>query len=176
MEASNTKESSLSRRYIAAVSHIRSLTNDFRRWLHAGEQGAVVVYSKPFGWRLLFQGSITVSWLLIPSLHRLPILPIVMGALMLPRTLAEGRRAIIFTQTEIIYRPPFARPCHFTIGCIQRIKRRRVTVYSGLEPSPVPGVAMTLASGVKELLPLDFKDRAEILRRLSSVTGKAIEE
>jgi hypothetical protein len=114
------------------------------------------------------------AWWFFPDLRRYQLATL--AAVFLLRTMAEGRRAIVLTQAEVIYRPPLGRPIRTPIAGIQSIRRTRVTVSYGLQPSRVPGVVMNLVNGEVVALPLDFKKQDDLLLRLSAVTGKAIEE
>ena len=133
-----------------------------------------MVYSKRFLGRLVFQCcAFAMFWVFMPFFRQYLLL---LAALITPRVPAEGRRAIIFTQTEVIYRPPFARPISASIAGVQNIKRSKVLISYGLKAYSVPGAVLTMANGETVALPLDFKERDEILRRLSAVTGKEIAE
>ena len=109
-------------------------------------------------------------------MRQCPIGFLVIAAFWLPRTLAEGRRAIIFTNTEVIYRPPFAQSLCTAIAGIQSLKRSKVTLSFGLRAIRRPGVMLTTMTGETTALPLDFKEREEILQRVSEVTGKTVAE
>jgi hypothetical protein len=93
----------------------------------------------------------------------------------LPRTLIEARRAIIFTNAEIIYRPPLGPPRRVPIAMVQHLTKSRVATSYLLRASGRPGIIITLANGAKEAWPLDFDGRDEILQRLGALTGKAID-
>jgi hypothetical protein len=146
----------------------------FRTWRHAGEESAVVVYSKAFWGQLVYQCCILLAVGAYIPFMRLSLTIIAM--LIVPRTLAEGRRAVIFNPTEVIYRPPFARPARAPIEGINTLRRSKVTMFYWLRPRRAKGVLIGMADGTKVVLPLDFKGPNEILQRLSAATGKAIQE
>lgn len=100
---------------------------------------------------------------------------LVIAAVTLPRTAVEGRRAIIFTDAEVLYRPPFGPPRRVLVTAIRELRRSPVIASMFAQTSRRPGVVMTLSGGATEAWPLDFRDREEILGRLSAITGKAIE-
>ena len=91
--------------------------------------------------------------------------------------LAKGRRAIVFTNMELVYRPPVGGPVRASIAGIQGIKRSQVARLVGYQRlSSTQGMLLTMANGETIAMPLDFKERAEILQRLTVVTGKTISE
>src|ERR1700722_1165249 len=57
-------------------------------------------------------------------------------------TLAMGRKAIIFTEAEVIYRPPFSQPRRVRISMIQGLTRSVVLVAYLLRASPRPGMTI----------------------------------
>jgi hypothetical protein len=156
-----------------------TLTHHFRSWLHAGEDRAIAIYNKRY--RLKFFLTCCIlggAWMFFFEMRerRGPIVLLGLTAFWLPRALAEGRRAIVFTNTELVYRPPVGRPIRALIAGIQGIKRSKVARLVGPRPSFTTGVLLTMANGETIAMPLDFKERGEILQRLSAVTGKSISE
>jgi hypothetical protein len=107
-------------------------------------------------------------------LREYPLCLLLLAAFGLSRTLAEGRRAIIFNESEVLYRPPFGQPVHALINDIQSLKRSKVTLSAGLRPARVSGVLMKMENGETITFPLDFRQHYEILRRLSAITGKRV--
>jgi hypothetical protein len=107
----------------------RSLLAGFQSWRHAGEEGAIAVY--PQGMRrvlliLLLQcGTLAIFLYLFPETVRFLIPTASIGFLC---TLAECRRAIIFTEAEVIYRPPLGQPRRVLIPMIQGLTRSAVLV------------------------------------------------
>ena len=69
----------------------------FRSWLHAGEEAAIVVYSKPYRMKLVLQVcAFAAFWTLFPLLRRYSLGLVTIAAYALPRAAAEGRRAVVF--------------------------------------------------------------------------------
>lgn len=153
----------------------RSLLDGFQSWWQAGEETALVVYAKNFRMTLLLQCCAFAAFCAIPSFRRYILVLLVLTVLTLSRTVAEGRRAIIFTESEVIYRPALARLRRVPFSSIRNLTRTNVTVFYLLRPSSRLGVTMTLTNGEEEVWPLDFNERDEVLRRLSAATGKTIE-
>jgi len=157
-----------------------SLLHHFRCWLHAGEDGAIVIYNKRYRLKLFLTCCILgAAWMLFPEMRerRGPLILLGLTAFWLPRMLAEGRRAIVFTNMELVYRPPVGGPVRASIAGIQGIKRSQVARLVGYQRlSSTQGMLLTMANGETIAMPLDFKERAEILQRLTVVTGKTISE
>jgi hypothetical protein len=86
-----------------------------------------------------------------------------------------GRRAIIFTETEVVYRPPLGPPRRIPVASIQRIKRSRVLVPYMLRDVTLAGVNLSLEDGTTLDWPLDFEAPEEILKRLSVLAGKTVD-
>jgi hypothetical protein len=157
----------------AEPKHQSSLLGRFQSWRHAGEEGALAMYCKSVGGMcLLLVGGFAVFAFVFPQF----IWTIVgIGAAALCYAFAMGRKAIIFTETEVRYRPIFARPRRVPIAKIQVLKRARVLELILWRPVPRPGVILTLADGTTEAWPLDFEGPGEILQRLSALAGKEIQ-
>lgn len=98
-----------------------------------------------------------------------------LAALSLPFPLVAVRRAIIFTRTEVIYRPAVGSSRRVVIAQIQWLTKCSMLVSDGIRAVPQPAIKIVLPSGATETWPLFFDRPDEILQRLSSMTGKAIE-
>jgi hypothetical protein len=154
--------------------HRRSALAGFQCWLHAGEEEAVAVYPKSIRKIFLLQCGALAAFLYLFPQYAYPL--IIVAIIGLLWTLAMGRKAIIFTEAEVIYRPPFSQPRRVRISMIQGLTRSVVLVAYLLRASPRPGMTIALANGAKELWPLDIEGRDEILHRLSVLTGRMIGE
>jgi hypothetical protein len=149
----------------------------FRSWFHAGEEGALAVYTKPYRMNLVIQSvGLLAFWAVFPVLQGYSLGLMSIAAYALPRVVAEGRRAIVFSDSEFIYRPPFAPPVRVPFVQVLHFRRSKVTVSYLLRLGFVNGIIVTLVEGSELAFPLDFKERDEILQRLISLTGKAIDE
>ena len=62
------------------------------------------------------------------------------------------------------------------IAQIGHLRLSKVTVSYLLRPAFKKGIIVTLADGDELALPLDFKERDEILQRLRAITGKGIDD
>ena len=112
---------------------------DFQTWWRAGEETALVVYSKSFRKTILLQCCAFAAFWALPSFRQYFLILLVVAVFALSRTLAEGRRAIIFTKSEVIYRPPLGRLRRVPLSKIQNLTRTDVTVFYLLRPSRRPG-------------------------------------
>jgi hypothetical protein len=81
--------------------------------------------------------------------------------------IGDRRRAIIFTDRTVVYRPMVSAPHVIAFGKITGL--RRVHYYK-----TSLGVALDLPEGMPEVWPLCFGDQREILERLKTVTGKPV--
>jgi hypothetical protein len=155
-------------------SRQRSVLAGFQRWLHAGEEGALKVYPKRIRKVLLLQcGALAIFLYRFPQYAWPLVIVAIIGFLF---TLADGRRAIIFTELEVIYRPPLGSPRRVLISTIQCLKQSVVLVAYMIRASRRPGVTITLKNGGEEVWPLDVEDRDGVLQRFSALTGGPVGE
>lgn len=153
-------------------THQRGFASSFQSWRHAGEDGALAIYVKGVRWILLLLCCMLI--LLFFVLYDKKFI-LVIAVVTVPRTALELRRAIIFTDAEVLYRPPFGPLRCVLVTAIRELRRSPVFVSVFVRASRSPGLVITLSGGATEAWPLDFRDREEILGRLSAITGKAIE-
>jgi len=83
--------------------------------------------------------------------------------------IGDRRRAIIFTERSVVYRPMFVTPHVVALSKITGLRRVKATFFPGGKSS-TPAIAIDLATGEPEVWPMFFG--AEVLERLSAVTGK----
>ncbi len=158
-----------------AFVHPKSLFDYVGSWRHAAEDGAIEVYTKHVTRNLVLQGFALAAFLyLFRHTFATVIAILVIVIIAVPRTLAEARRALIFTSTEIIYRPPLGPPRHVGLKKIESLTRSKVLTSYLLRPVPRPGVVLKLSNGATEAWPLDFEDEGRILERLAVLTEKPI--
>ncbi len=153
-----------------------SLTPRFKQWLHAGEESTSIVFGKSIGPILLIEFLVLAgAWILSSTIREYPYSLPALALVFIPLTVLEGRKAIIFTDFEIVYRPAFGDPVRTVIAEIQAITRSTVTVAVFLRVSRAPGLVIKLRDGRTVTIPLDFRQRDKIIRRVSMATGRAIE-
>jgi hypothetical protein len=86
------------------------------------------------------------------------------------RELLERRRAIILTPKEIIYRPPLASPIRVPFCEVVGFEQTCFYTTWLLRPRLVAGLAITLKNGEKTMVPLNFADGAQVIKRLEAAT------
>jgi hypothetical protein len=146
-----------------------SLLATFSKWRHEGEDGCVQVYLHPYSGRLLWVVlSGAMLSLLLPGTAR-PVLAAVTIALC-ARFLFEGRRAIIFAEDSLIYRPPFGRAQRILLRNILRATPATAVISLYLTPEYVRGVKLDTQSGESLIIPMDFPDHSEISKKLTVLT------
>jgi len=153
----------------------------YRRWRHAGEENAVVVYNYSIGVELI--AAVVVSAVLAVVLGFIALdddgsfltrLPLLLAFLYSIPVLAKRRIAIIFTQHDLIYRPAFASQ-RIPLRGVTAIKKSMVNVPWPWEPfanhGRVEGVLIELPYGQSFGLRLDLPNSEQIIQRLSSGAG-----
>jgi hypothetical protein len=146
-----------------------------RAWWHTGEDGTVVVYRKGVTVLVIRMLLCLVAlWVLVPATHRYLNALVPVAALGFLRGMAEARRAIIFTDTLLIYRPPFAAVHCIPLAEIAGLRRSFVAQSYGLRARWARGVQLTMTTGETIPLPLDTPKADEILQRLSAIIAKPI--
>lgn len=142
-------------------------------WRHAGEEGAIAIFRKRVG--VIFALQVAALAALVFSIFpQLTWVVVAIAVLALSTTLANGRRAIIFTETEVRYRPPLGSTRPVLISEIRGLTRSCVLIPYLIRSVLRPGVSITLANGATEVWPLDIEQPEEVLRRLSVVARKAV--
>jgi len=148
----------------------------WRRWWHAGEDGATAVYGNNFLWLVLFLLFIVVACSVLglalngEGVLILVVVTLLPVAFIFPTGMA--RVAIIFTETAVIYRPYFGRPKEAPYAEIVNVRRIFIPGfrmnYHALE--------LKLASG--EILRWDLMVSYpnEVLERLERSAGKSVEQ
>jgi hypothetical protein len=103
------------------------------------------------------------------ALLRLPILIVIAYVGLL--TAAEWRRAIIFTQTDVVYRPAFGELSRVSLKNIVSLNLTSTMRLFCLKPTLVSAVELILVDGQKSILPLDFFQGSEMLTQLCRLTN-----
>jgi hypothetical protein len=143
----------------------------FRGWWRAGEDGAIAVYRQNNAIFLIVNGLFLLATAPVmigfgyPALLAIPLSTVA-------RSIVERRRAIIFTPTELVYRPVFAAPIRAAFSDIVEVKEKGFTLTWMLRYLPVAGLILTLKNGDVQMIPMDFVERSEIVRRLDSGRAK----
>jgi hypothetical protein len=162
------------------------MCSPLQRWWHSGEDAAIAVYPDGVGRMLIVEAAvIVVFWLVLQlfshllgrllaipvpgSSFRLPFLIVVPSMALL--TTAEWRRAIIFTQTDLIYRPPFGELLQISLASIVSLRLIWAKRLFCLRPILVTAVELHLIDGQERVIPLDFPRNSEILAHLCRLTN-----
>jgi hypothetical protein len=145
------------------------------RWWHAGEEHVVSKYEHRNSFEIvLYVIFVGALWLLLPQYR---LIPIILGLLSLPQIIAERRIALIFSPTEVIYRPPLGSPHHVKFEHILEIRNIRVLRHiGGTFSGAAPGVALRILGTETARWWLPFPDRDHILNELSRMAGKPSNE
>src|SRR5438128_1914574 len=134
-------------------------------WRHQGEEDANAVYNLGISGTLLLQiASVTALKLSTSD----SLIWMFFAVLTIPYTIAARRRAIIFTATEVIYRPALISLRRAKFSEITALKMTSTAIPFGLIAAiPVRGISMVFSTGRAIAFPLDLKKRSEVLQRLS---------
>jgi hypothetical protein len=152
----------------------------FHAWWHAGEDGAVAVYTRTRG--VLVIGLVMAFWAIaaIVCWNLFPqylAIPFAFGVIEFGQAVAAQRMAIIFTPTEVIYRPQISPPIRVPLKAIVSMRRTSL-VYTlpllSFRRYPKPAIALVLLLGQETVIPVDFSASGEIFRRLREATGMPI--
>jgi len=149
---------------------MRRVARPYAKWRHAGEEGAIAVYTaRCWGVSVLL---LYAALSLCLFLAHLPYL-LITGPLMFATIpdLENARRAIIFTPAALRYRPTFGKLRGIAISHIFVLRRSRVTKDSYRAPLSLPAIELTLLFGEKLTLALDREGADEIVDRLRKMTG-----
>ena len=144
------------------------------RWWHAGEEHVVTKYENRNLFEILLYVIFIASlWLLLPQKYL--FIPVMFALTYVPYVIAERRIAIIFSPTEVIYRPAFRSPRRVKFEHIVEIRKttvRRFVVgtFAGLEP----GVAVRIVGGETIEWNLHLPHPDHILQELGRMAGKPI--
>ena len=143
-----------------------------RSWVHAGEDGAVVIYPHRneswMGWVLAWAG-LFVILINYPTLWRTCF------ALTALNLIFQRRRALIFSKTEVVYRPALGPPRRVLLTQIISIHSSTVAIATVfLRELHVPGVVLELSNGERCAFPLEARNPREALERLREATGKEV--
>lgn len=146
-----------------------SIVHHMKAWWHWGEEGAVAIYKFKMTFFLIFQ---VIVFIVAYELSPHPGWSVI-ALLVIPHTVLSFRRAIIFTETEVIHRPTLLPLRRVRFEEISSFKKGPAHLPIGfVDAHPAPGVVLTLKDGRRLEFPMHGKDRPEILKRLTEATGK----
>jgi hypothetical protein len=134
------------------------------QWWRDGESGAKFVYRQSFSRFVCALGAIIGILWLLPSFRTWYI--IVMFLYLSAATLADRRRAIILTDSSLIYRPVVARPINVEIAQIVSVEGCTVPVPNlYMRPRLANGMRFHMKNGQTIDVPTDFPHSRDIKQR-----------
>jgi hypothetical protein len=133
-------------------------------WWRAGEEGASTVYRKGYSIPVVVV-AVCLGILSIGPQTREPTL-LVLYALAVGRALLERRRAVIFSDDQVVYRPAMGRVRRILLRDIERVERTTIALSFLLKAMPVRAVRLYLRDGKEEVVPVDFLEHKTIVSRL----------
>ena len=145
----------------------------YRRWRHAGEEGAIAVYGYPTSWRtpLALVGTLVALILFLLHLQYFAIVILIVAFQAIPY-LSRFRKAVILTPTVVRIRPSLGEVWEFPFWFVKRVKRTNITeMISWKVPIDVPAVELILGDGQRLLVSLNVPNGEELLQRLCGMTN-----
>jgi hypothetical protein len=147
-----------------------------RHWWYAGEESLVRKYDNKFrnsAEVLAAAGILVALWFVLPQ--RDLIVVKALALIQIPWLIAERRLAIIFTPTEVIYRPALGSPRSIKFEYIVKIEKTHVPrTIAGSFSGWDRGVALRILGGEVVTWTLRFSDPDDVLQQLSRMTGKPV--
>jgi len=154
----------------------------YQQWRHAGEEHAIAIYRYSIRGDLvaavivsLFVG---LGFLALADNKILELLSAATFLCLTASALAKRRIAVIFTESELIYRPALGSPRRFRLSGIQGISRGRIYVPWELFPLDWgawrPGIVLKLPYNQSFQMRLDLPRSDEIAKRLSDMSSISI--
>jgi hypothetical protein len=138
------------------------------KWWYAAEEEPIAVYRQG-KIHLVLAGIYLLLFSVITLAFGHPGLLLVFAPIVL-RELVDGRKAIIFTAKEVIYRPPLASPIRVPFCDVIGFEQKSFYTTWLLRPRLVAGLVITLKNGEKPMIPLDFVEGTKIIERLEAAT------
>ena len=144
------------------------------RWWHAGEENMITKYENRNFWDVMFQVIFVIAlWFLLPQ--RYTFIPIIFAFTYVPYVITEARIAIIFSPSEVIYRPLLRSPRRIKFEHIVEIRKVSVRRFvAGTFAGFDAGVALRVLGGETVHWRLCIQNPAHVLQQLHRMTGKPI--
>jgi hypothetical protein len=143
----------------------------YRRWRHAGEEGALAIYAAScWGVPVLLAATAVGVGVILLRLGLPWIVPLSIAAATV-HDLDNFRRAIIFTPTSVRFRPTFGRLREIPVKDIFLVRRAAVREGSSRTPMNVLAAELTLPYGETLLISLSMDKGEEALQRLIETAG-----
>jgi|ERR1700677_1915517 hypothetical protein len=132
-------------------------------WWSEGETGAIQVYRQSFTGYLATVAVSAAILVLFPRTWYVLILCILIPC----RAFLERRRAIIFTETALIYRPAFSHAIYIPFSNIESVGKSTVPLSFWMRSRLFKGLRIHLKDGKDVLVPLDFPQSSDISRGIA---------
>ena len=143
----------------------------FWRWRHAGEEAATAIYSNQIAARAAAEFLVLgVMWAVLRVRYHDFGFGIA-AVLLVWGNIGERRRAIVFTTSEVVYRPAYGPPVRVPFGKIVTLKAVRVARSFGISGIFVSGLRLSLTNGETRVIATDFTNWQEIHQRIAEATG-----
>jgi hypothetical protein len=136
------------------------------------------VYSKkiwrmvPFMVLILLLFVLRVRSLAKPSPSSLIVMLALLGALVFVPLALEARRRIIITDSEIVSIPRTGPPVRVLLALVVSVEETTALWAGGRYASRIPAARLVLATGERVVIPLDFRERTEILERMKGLVAE----
>jgi hypothetical protein len=138
------------------------------QWWCEGELGAQQVYRQSYGGFMAAAAASAAVILFLPAFRTWYVLIIFLG--ITTRALVERRRAFIFTDSAVVYRPAFGRGVRVEAGDVLYVENTTAAVPFSFRTRLLKGLRIRLRNNKDIVLPLDFPDpdaiSGHVLKRL----------
>lgn len=142
------------------------MLNRFSRWWHEAEENAEEVFASRIAPLLLLEIAALIIFLALFPQRRNRVAFGVVAAIIGFRTIAEKRRAVIFSSNDVISRQAFGPPPRIPLREVMAVKKVSVARTFAMRAYFVLGVELTLRDGQTHRWPLDFLDAKKIIEKL----------
>jgi hypothetical protein len=140
-------------------------------WWSAGEVGAKHIYRQTFAGFFVALAASAAILVLFPGARAWYILIICICVTV--RALLERRRAFIFTDSAVVYRPAFGSPVHFELADVSSIGECAAPVSFWFRTRLFKGLRVHLKNSEAIVLPLDFPQAQLISQQLLKHTDRS---
>lgn len=134
------------------------------QWWFEGENDAQIVFRQSFNGFLAATAASVAILVFIPNLRTWYVL--IVCVCLVGRAFVERRRALIFGDSSITYRPAFGRGTRIELSQIVSVEKCQAPVPFWSRPGLFSGLRLHLKNHEEIVLPLDFPHSQEISQRL----------
>jgi hypothetical protein len=134
------------------------------KWWNEGETGATRIYRQSMGQFVATVAASVAVIVLLPSLRTWYVM--VICICISGRALAERRRALIFTDSSVIYRPVFRTVVRIQFVDVASVEECTASVSFWFRVQQFKGLRIHLKNHRSTVIPLDFPESQAIRRQL----------